>query len=229
MTDGPFLDRRLYLDAHPQPGSWLSNGCMATSGTLISWFQRNLAPGSTIADLEVEAAAASPAELITLPFWLGEKSPWHDPDLRGAFLGLHTGHTRGDMYRSILEAIAYGFRHHIDIYDERRIPLAASCRVSNGGSKSRIWKQILADALGKELIPVRDHPGGSLGAALSAAVGVELLQEWSAIEHLVRTEAPVVPDPGLTHRYTEAYQFYRDAADALVGISHRLAQRSTTP
>lgn len=224
VTGAVFTDPRLYLDAHPRDGLWLPNGCMATSGSLIRWF------GSITGDvpvdvLEREAAEARPAELICLPYFLGEKSPLHDPDLRGAFLGLHLGHTRGDLYRAILEAIAYGFRQHADILAERGIELRSAARVSNGGSKSTVWKQILADALGVPLEPVLDHPGAALGAALAAAVGVGLLSDWEGAQSLVAIGDPVEPDPAITDRYAEAYGIYLDAAGALTGISHRLARR----
>ena len=169
----PLVDERLYLDAHPVTGLWLPNGCMATSGSLIRWFQ-SVSGGR--AGRRAGSGGGSrpvPAELICLPYFLGEKSPLHDPDLRGAFLGLHLGHTRGDLYRAILEGIAYGFRHHAEVFAERKVALRPTARVSNGGSKSTVWKQILADALGVALEPVLDHPGAALGAALAAAVGTD--------------------------------------------------------
>ncbi len=225
VTDHVFVDPRLYLDAHPQPGSWLPNGCMATSGSLIGWFQ-GVTGGASIDALEFEAAASRPAEVICLPYFLGEKSPLHDPDLRGAFLGLHLGHGRGDLYRGVLEGIAYGFRHHADVFAERGVALGRA-RVTNGGSRSRVWRQILADALGVPLSPVSDHRGASLGAALVAAVGVGLLDDWAAGAALVRTGDPVEPDDALQDRYREAYQVYRAAGHALAPISHRLAARRT--
>jgi len=228
VTDRVLVDARLYLDAHPRQGLWLPNGCMATSGSLIRWFQ-SVAGGVPVADLEREAAAARPAELICLPYFLGEKSPLHDPDLRGAFLGLHLGHTRGDMYRAILEAIAYGFRQHAEIFAERGVRLRDTARVSNGGSTSRVWKQILADALGVPLEPVVGHPGAAYGAALAAAVGVGLLPGWAAPTAPTRPTATetVEPDESLTERYETAYQVYLDAASALTPIAHRLARRNT--
>ncbi|HEX3516890.1 MAG TPA: FGGY family carbohydrate kinase [Trebonia sp.] len=236
VSGHPLVDERLYLDAHPVAGLWLPNGCMATSGSLIRWFQSVSASASSgpapVAELEAEALAATPAELICLPYFLGEKSPLHDPDLRGAFLGLHLGHTRGDMYRAILEGIAYGFRHHAEIFTERKVALRSSARVSNGGSKSLVWKQILADALGVALEPVLDHPGAALGAALAAAVGTAgapTPQAWAAaasVPGLVTIGAPIEPDPAHAGRYAEAYRLYRDAGAALTPISHQLARRS---
>jgi xylulokinase len=247
----PLVDERLYLDAHPVTGLWLPNGCMATSGSLIRWFQSVSGPAANpvpVAELEAEAIAARGAELNCLPYFLGEKSPLHDPDLRGAFLGLHLGHTRGDLYRSILESIAYGFRHHAEIFAERRVALRPTARVSNGGSKSVVWKQILADALGVALEPVLDHPGAALGAALTAAVGTGAVgtgaggtgagrtgtpppQAWAAaasVPGMVTIGAPIEPDPAHAARYAEAYQIYRDAGAALTPISHRLASRRTS-
>jgi xylulokinase len=232
VTGEVLVDPRLYLDAHPQEGLWLPNGCMATSGSLIRWFQ-GVTGDVPVAELEREAAAARAAELICLPYFLGEKSPLHDPDLRGAFVGLHLGHTRGDMYRAILEAIAYGFRQHAEIFTERGIRLRPAARVSNGGSKSRVWTQILADALGVPLEPILDHPGAAFGAALAAAVGVGLLPGWDPASWdwaapLVAIGDPVEPDPALADRYAEGYQIYRDTAAALTSISHRLARKRDT-
>jgi xylulokinase len=231
VSGHPLVDERLYLDAHPVSGLWLPNGCMATSGSLIRWFQ-SVSGGASVAELEAGAIAATPAELICLPYFLGEKSPLHDPDLRGAFLGLHLGHTRGDMYRAILEGIAYGFRHHAEIFTERRVALRPSARVSNGGSKSLVWKQILADALGVALEPVLDHPGAALGAALAAGVaaaGAPTPQAWAAaasVPGMVTIGTPIEPDPAHAARYAEAYRIYRDAGAALTPISHQLARRS---
>jgi len=226
VTESMLVDPRLYLDAHPRDGLWLPNGCMATSGSLIRWFA-GVSGGATVSALEAEAVAAEPAALICLPYFLGEKSPLHDPDLRGAFLGLHLGHTRGDLYRAILEAIGYGFRQHAEIFAERGVRLRAAARVSNGGSKSLVWKRILADVIGVPLEPVLDHPGAALGAALAAAVGAGLLADWSLADPLVTIGSPVEPDPALAGRYAEAYQIYLDAGAALTGISHRLARRSS--
>jgi xylulokinase len=230
VSESPLVDERLYLDAHPKPGLWLPNGCMATSGSLIRWFQ-SVSGGASVAELEAEAAAAAPAELICLPYFLGEKSPLHDPDLRGAFLGLHLGHSRADLYRSILEAIAYGFRHHVEVFAERGVRLATTARVSNGGSKSRVWKQILADALGVSLQPVVDHPGAALGAAVAAGVGAGLVPGWATATDnatLVTLGEPIVPDASLADRYQQSYRLYRDAATAIAPISHQLARRSSS-
>ncbi|HEU4973823.1 MAG TPA: FGGY family carbohydrate kinase [Baekduia sp.] len=224
VADGVFTDARLYLDAHPMPGLWLPNGCMATSGSLIRWFQA-LVGGADLLTLDDEARERPPAEVLCLPYFLGEKSPLHDPALRGAFAGLHLGHDRADMYRSVLEAVAYGFRHHFDVLAERGVAVGP-IRVTNGGSKSVLWKQIHADVLRRTLTPIVDHPGASLGAALAAGVGTGRVDGWGAVADHVRLGEPVEPDPARAAAYDEAYALWRRLGDTMTPISHSLAARS---
>jgi xylulokinase len=223
-SDTRVVDERLYLDAHPVPGHWLPNGCMATSGSLIRWFQA-LIGGDDLIVLDDEATASKPAEVLCLPYFLGEKSPIHDPDLRGVFAGMHLGHTRADLYRSVLEAIAFGFRHHVDVFTDIGIR-PSRVMITNGGSKSTLWKQIHADVLGIELRPVRGHPGASLGAAVIAAIGVGALDNWSDAARFVSLDPPVVPDPARRAAYDDAYPMWRDLATATAPISHAMASRT---
>jgi xylulokinase len=222
VTDGPLVDARLYLDAHPA-GGWLPNGCMATSGSLVRWLA-HLAGDATPAALDSEAAATPPGAggIVCLPYFLGEKSPLHDPAQRGAFVGLHLGHSRGHVFRSALEAVAFGFRHHVDVLRERGVDLGRA-RVTNGGSRSTLWKQILADVLGVELWPVRGHPGASFGVALAAGVGAGV-EDWDAVRSLVRLDAPIEPRPRFSERYDELYAVYRELEPTLRPLSHRLAR-----
>ncbi|KAA0084390.1 carbohydrate kinase [Mycolicibacterium sp. P9-64] len=223
-SDTRIVDERLYLDAHPVPGHWLPNGCMATSGSLIRWFQA-LIGGTDLTVLDDEATTARPAEVLCLPYFLGEKSPIHDPDLRGVFAGMHLGHNRADLYRSVLEAIAFGFRHHVDVFTDIGIR-PNRVMITNGGSKSTLWKQIHADVLGIELRPVRGHPGASLGAAVIAAIGVGALDDWSDAARFVSLDPPVVPDPGRRAAYDDAYPMWRDLGAATAPISHAMASRT---
>lgn len=222
-SDAPVVDARLYLDAHPVPGRWLPNGCMATSGSLIRWFQ-TLVGGAELTALDDEAAQRSPAEVLCLPYFLGEKSPLHDPDLRGAFVGLDLVHTRADMYRAVLEAIAFGFKHHTEVFADIGVRLGPAM-VTNGGSRSVLWKQILADVLDLPLWPVIGHPGASLGAALAAAVGVGMVAGWDDIDRFRTLGEPVEPDPRHTGRYSEAYAQWRELGAVLTPVSHRLARK----
>jgi len=223
-TNTPLIDSRLYLDAHPIEGTWLPNGCMATSGSLIRWFQ-NLTGITDLAQMDLQAEAREPASVLCLPYFLGEKSPLHDPNLRGAFFGMHLGTTKADLYRSVLEAIAFGFRHHVEVFSERGVQFKRAM-VTNGGSKSTLWKQIHADVLGVDLHPIVNHPGASLGAAVIAGVGVGKIESLSSIGDYVTLGPTVVPQQGNLEIYDRAFQEWRDFAETTAPIAHQLSERT---
>ncbi len=222
VSDDVFLDARLYLDSHPIPGKWLPNGCMATSGSLLRWEQA-LFNGAALVELDAAAHESTPGALLTLPFFLGEKSPFHDPDLRGVMLGMHLGTTKGDIHRSILEGIAYGFKSNFDVFAQGGLQLS-SPRVTNGGSKSRLWRQILADVLERDLVSLVHHPGASFGAAVIAGVGVGVIDNWSFVEGFLEKGETISPTPSNVDVYRERYLQYHELYETTKPLSHSLAR-----
>jgi xylulokinase len=220
MASGePLVDERLYLDFHLVPGRYLPNGCMATSGSFIRWFQRELAGGAPLETLDAEADAAGPGAggIVALPYLLGEKTPINDPEGRGAFTGLRLDHSRGHLFRAVLEATAFGFRHHLDVFAElgyrpRRI------RTTNGGARSRLWKQVVADVVGYPLEALSEAAGSELGAAFAAGMGTGAFREWSEIERFVAVAETIEPDPGAHEAYGRPYAAYRALYPALRGV-----------
>ena len=209
-VDQPLVDRRLFLDYHVIPGKYFLNGCMATSGSIIKWFRDEFAPGSDYAALDAQAAKIEPGSegLILLPYFLGEKTPIHDPLARGVLIGLTLTHTRAHVYRAILEGIAFGFRHHLVVLAERGLKVNRA-RVTNGGARSTLWKQIVADVLGLPLEQIADHPGSSLGAALIAGKSIGVFQDWAEIERFIHVASVVEPDRSHRARYDELFEIYR--------------------
>jgi xylulokinase len=209
IVDEPLVDDRLFLDFHLVPGSFVSNGCMATSGSLIRWFQEHLAGGTPLAELDDEAAAAGPGAggIIALPYFLGEKTPINDPSASGAFVGLRLTHTRGHLFRAVLEGIAFGFRHHLDVFRERG-HAPRRVRVTDGGSRSRVWTQVTADILGLPLEKVAMRSASAVAAAFAAGRGVGAFGDWHEITRFVSVTEVVVPTP--SSAYERNYRIYRE-------------------
>lgn len=224
MSDTPVVDKRLYLDAHPVAGGWLPNGCMATSGSLIRWFQ-NITGETDLVAMDNLAEQEKPATILCLPYFLGEKSPLHDPDLRGVFFGMHLGTSKAELYRSILEAIAFGFRHHRDTFQDAGL-VVTRAMVTNGGSKSVFWKQVLADVLNTELHPVINHPGASLGAAVIAGVGEGSIRDLTEINRFVALGETVKPNPANVATYDIAFKQWLELNNATTSIAHQLSDRT---
>jgi xylulokinase len=234
-TDTPKPDPRLFLDHHLVPGLFMPNGCMACSGAVLNWIVRELAAGvleqadgprekpHAAFDRLAAKVPAGADGLILLPYFLGEKTPIHDPYARGTLVGLGLHHTLAHIWRAALEAVVFGFRHHVDVFEQ----LGQSVRhvvASDGGAASPLWMQIAADALGRPVHLLRGHPGSCLGAAYVAGVGVGAFEDWDAITRFVRPAGVVEPDPAQRAVYAEHYALYRETYERLKPLYPRLSR-----
>ena len=230
----PATDARMFLDFHIVPGLYLSNGCMAASGSALKWIAREFAAGETekakangesiYARLDRLAANTEPGAggVVMLPYFLGEKTPIHDPMARGTLVGLGLHHGLKHVWRAALESVVYGFRHHINVFGD--MGLAVNRIVaSDGGSASDTWMQIAADALGRPVQLIAGHPGSCLGAAYVAGMGVGALDDWAGIERYVRPGRTMMPNAANKGRYDEAYALYRETYQCLKGLYPRFA------
>ena len=234
-TDSPRPDPRLFLDHHIVPGLFMPNGCMACSGAVLNWIVRELAAGAledakslrekphAALDRLAAKVPAGADGLILLPYFLGEKTPIHDPYARGTLVGLGLHHTLAHIWRATLEGVVFGFRHHVEVFEE----LGQSVRhvvASDGGAASPLWMQIAADALGCPVHLLHGHPGSCLGAAYVAGVGVGAIGDWDAISRFVAPAGVVEPDRAQRAAYADHYALYRETYERLKPLYPRLSR-----
>jgi xylulokinase len=220
VTAKPVRDPRLWYAPWLFPGAHASMAGLATSGTLTHWFRDQLAQGADFAALAAEAAQSPKGAkgLLCLPYFSGERTPIHDPKAKGAFFGLDLTHTRGDLYRAVLEGIAMGTGHVLETYAE----LDASptrIRAVGGGTKNAVWLQATSD-LGASVQEVCDKTiGASYGDAFLAALAIraapaDAIQRWNPVARVVRPE--VVP------AYERQYPLWKALYSQTSDIAHAL-------
>ncbi|MAQ85718.1 MAG: carbohydrate kinase [Maritimibacter sp.] len=197
VTPDRVTDPRLWYAPWLFPGTHASMAGLATSGTLTHWFRdrfaRELPRDKAFPALAAEAAESPPGAngLLMLPYFSGERTPIHDPNARGTFFGLNLTHTRGDMYRALIEGIAHGTAHVFDTYREAG---AAPNRVLavGGGVQNATWLQATSDIGDVPQQVCERTVGASYGDAFLAACAVGLAQPgdidgWNPV---TRTIAP---------------------------------------
>ncbi|OLP61627.1 carbohydrate kinase [Xaviernesmea oryzae] len=230
-TDRVKPDARLFLDYHLVPGLYMPNGCMSTGGSALNWFARNFAGGEEAAaraagrsihqhlDMLAADRPAGADGLTILPYLLGEKTPIHDPAARGVIEGLTLSHDIGHLWRALLESYAYAIRHHLEVlvdmgHEPRRF------LVSDGGSQSTLWMQIVADVLKAPLQRLSGHPGSCIGAAWTAAIGVGLESDWRGVTRFVTFSDLLAPQAQTAAVYEVGYHRYRDLYARLASSWH---------
>jgi xylulokinase len=170
-------DARLWYAPWLFPGEHASMAGLATSGTLTHWFRdqtaRELCPDEAFRKLAKEAETSPPGarNLVMLPYFSGERTPIHDPHAKGVIFGLNLTHTRGDLYRALLEGIACGTGHIIETYREIG-EMPKKLLAVGGGTKNKVWSQATSDISGLPQIVCGKTVGASYGDAFLAALAV---------------------------------------------------------
>ncbi|MDX1547434.1 MAG: xylulokinase [Rhodothermales bacterium] len=172
---------RAHAFPHAVPGRWHLMGVMLSAAGSLQWYRDALAPGVGFEALVDEAAAVAPGceGLTFLPYLSGERTPHADPHARGAFAGLTLRHARGHLTRAVLEGVAFGLRDNLRLLGEAGLPPPSTIRLSGGGARAALWRQILADVLAVPLATVETTEGAAFGAALLAGVGAGV---WPSVD-----------------------------------------------
>jgi xylulokinase len=162
--------------------------------------------------------------LLFLPYLTGERTPHPDPLARGAFVGLTVRHTRAHMTRAVLEGVAFGLRDSFELIKSAGLTAIRQVRVSGGGARSALWRQILANVLAVDLVTVNTTEGAAYGAALLAGVGAGAWPDVDgACQATVTLTGVTKPHADAVTRYQQSYAYYRQLYPALKVISHGLS------
>jgi xylulokinase len=200
------------------PGGWFAMGVMLSAAGSLRWL-RDVTGGADFDVLLAEAERWPPGVegLTFLPYLTGERTPHADPGARGAFSGLTVRHDRGALVRAVLEGVAFALRDALDLVAELGGMISVG-RVSGGGARSELWRQIVASALEIPLERTAVDEGAAYGAALLAGVaGGAWSSAEEAIDACVRVRETVDPVPDWVQTYAEARQRFRALYPALRG------------
>jgi xylulokinase len=200
-------------------------GVMLSAAGSLRWYRDALAPGVDFGTLVDEASSVPPGSdgLLFLPYLTGERTPYPDPLARGAFVGLTVQHARPHLTRAVLEGVAFGLRDSFELMRSVGLPTPAQIRATGGGSRSPLWRGILADVLGATVVTTSTSEGAAQGAAMLGAVGVgwfDTVEE--ACRRLVAVADAVEPS-GDGDGYAAAYVRYRALYPALADVFHATA------
>jgi len=227
-TSGPVP--RVHTFNHAVPHAWYLMGVTQGAGLSLRWVRDNIGlleralERWTAMDvyelLAEEAECVTPGSdgLILLRYLQGERTPHLDAYARGGWIGLTARHDRRHLIRSVLEGVAFSLKDCFGILREQGLQLE-QMRATGGGAKSPLWRQIITDVLGVELVTTNATEGPAFGAALLAGVaGGVYPSVQQACEQTVRIVERTEPNPQAVQAYVKAYETYRALYPALKPI-----------
>ena len=212
--------------AYTVPGLWLSIEASATSAINLEWFVKQFCAeekieadkrGISVYQVCNELVAGLPpggTDIIFHPFLFGSNV---QASARSGFYGIAGWHTKAHMLRALYEGVVYGHLNHIE-----RLRAAGAqmdvARLTGGGSRSKVWTQIFADAI---QLPMEVPAGteiGARGAAMSAGIGAGAYKDHAdAVAQAVKLDRRQEPNPEATPFYLARYTEYKRLLEAMRG------------
>ena len=200
------------------PDQYAVVGGMATVGSLTKWFLETVYrpapdapeqnPYAQMADL-LNMSRPGANNLVALPYFEGERTPINDPIARGAFFGLTLRHTQADLYRALLEAVAFGMRHNLEKLADEDIDVKLINAVG-GGAKNLGWMQLIANIADVDVRIPQGISGASYGDAILAGIGVGLYKDASQAKVWDEAALQLKPDHADVEVYDRLYSVYLD-------------------
>jgi xylulokinase len=222
---------------HAVEGKWCLLACINAAAGSYQWYRDKLAGrekdmaaarGNDIHTILEKMAAGVPLgsdKLLFLPYLSGERHPYTDTNARGVFFGLHTGHGRAHLLRSIMEGVAYSFRDCLEVIKEHDI-MIREIRATGGGARSSLWMDIQVNVSGQPIVMMDQGAGGAaFGAAILGGVCTGIYPNIAdACTELVKKGRTLVPDKIKSQQYNKYYTLFRTLYPALKKSYRQLAE-----
>ena len=158
--------------------------------------------------LEAEKIPAGSDGLIVLPYFMGERTPFWNPLARGVVFGLSLAHTRGHIYRAFMEGATYALYQNFQQMRQGGQSLNLPMILTEGGAKSALWRQIVADMFDIPVAYMKESKGAPVGNAILAGVGTGVFKDFSVVEDWVHFSDTHQPDPKIHAEYEKYYEIF---------------------
>ncbi len=201
-------------------GGYHLMGCMLSAASCNKWFCDEILKTDDYAreQIEISDSDLGNNHIYFLPYLMGERSPINDTDARGVFIGLRPDTKRKDMIQAVLEGVAFATRDNVEIAKKLGINITKST-ICGGGAKSPLWRKIVANVLGIEIVVPEQEEGPGMGAAMLAMVGCGCYADiCECSDKLVKFSSKVSPDAEIAKRYDEQYKKFGKLYPALKAV-----------
>lgn len=206
------------------PGKYVTYAFSYTGGALIDWFVKSFAKeekrvskeqNKSVYEILEDGMKDGPTGILVLPHFAGAATPYMDTGSKGAVVGLTIEHTISDLYKAMMEGVAYEMRLNLERLKDAGIE-PKKLKASGGGATSSVWMQMKADMLNIPIVSLGNVEAGAAGCAMLAGIAVgcfETLEEAS--EKMVCEKAVYYPRKEIHDAYQKYYDSYEKLYEAV--------------
>ena len=199
-------------------GSYHLMGCMLSAASCNKWWMDEILKTDDYAGEQKAIEKLGENHVFFLPYLMGERSPWNDPNARATFTGITMDTTRADMTQAVLEGVAFATRDMYEVAKSIGIELERT-KICGGGAKSPLWRKMIANILNLKVdVPACEEGPGMGGAMLAMVACGAYASVEEAAAAIVKTAGTEVPDPELVAKYEEKYQQFKKLYPALKDV-----------
>lgn len=234
FIEKPIPTYELWLEAGAFKGQYEYSAGLSTSGSATTWFrdqfgkdllQAESAGGANAYAALAKEAASSPVGangLIMIPYMSGERTPIFDPKARGVIAGLSLSHSRGDIYRAVLEGTAFSIRMNLEAMQKAGAQIKHGVAVG-GGASNELWLQMVSDVSGiPQLLPEKTI-GASYGNAFLAGLAVDAIENLDVLKKdWVQIKKEIIPNAENKKVYDRLYPLFKDLYKDSKSVVHQL-------
>lgn len=203
-------------------GAYHLMGCMLSAASCNKWWMDEIIRTKDYAAEQKNITKLGENHVYYLPYLMGERSPYNDPDARATFIGMTMDTTREDMTQAVLEGVAFALRDSFEVARSLGLTIRRT-KICGGGAKSPLWKKIIANVLNVSVDVLETEEGPSLGGAMLAAVACgEYASVEQAAAKIVKVVDTVEPDPELAAKYEARYQQFKQIYPACKELFQKL-------
>lgn len=236
-TQNPILDseQKTFNWIHMDPKMYMPCGTMQTAGASFDWLRNTFCQTEEqaaknldlsvyqIMNLAAEKSQVGSNNLLYLPYLMGERSPYWNPNAKGAFIGLTLRHNKSDIIRSVLEGVSFNLKIISEIFEDEIN--FSEIRLIGGGAKGRTWRRIMADIYNKTVLrPQILEEATSLGAAIAGGIGVGIFSGVEVAEKLNPVIERELPNQKNVEKYQQLYSVFKDSYSSLTEVYDNLAK-----
>ena len=190
-------------------------GCMLSAASCNKWWMDEIIGTEDYAAEQKKIDKLGENHVFFLPYLMGERSPWNDPDARATFTGITMDTTRTDMTQAVLEGVAFATRDMYEIAKSLGVKIERT-KICGGGAKSPLWRKMIANILNLKVDVPMCEEGPSMGGAMLAMVACgEYASVEDAAKAIVGVKETEEPDPELVTKYDVKYKQFRTLYPAL--------------